>query len=276
MARNVYFWHEIGKGNNLLSARAETQAILPDKQGTLMSNAYFAFKRFTVRHDRCAMKVGTDGVLLGAWADVSSARHMLDAGTGTGLIALMLAQRCDARVRAIDIDADAVEQARENVAASPWPDRITVERQDIRTYDPGIRFDVIVSNPPYFAHALNCPDRARNTARHADQLEFESLAATSARLLAPEGKLSVILPADRKSAFDDAAKRYGFELLHGTWVRTKPDAEPKRVLLSFGRFPGEAVTDELAIEGSDHVYSKEYVALTRDIYLHVSSVHMQG
>ena len=122
-------------------------------------------------HDRCAMKVGTDGVLLGAWADVVSARNILDIGTGTGLISLMMAQRCNARIRAVDIDADAVEQARGNVAASPWQDRIEVELQDICHFTSETLFDVIVSNPPYFTDSLKCPGKQRNIARHTDFLE---------------------------------------------------------------------------------------------------------
>ena len=111
-----------------------------------MPNPYFSFKQFTVYHDRCAMKVGTDGVLLGAWVDVVSARNILDVGTGTGLISLMMAQRCNAQIRAVDIDADAVEQARGNVAASPWQDRIEVELQDICHFTSETFFDVIVSS----------------------------------------------------------------------------------------------------------------------------------
>ena len=138
-----------------------------------MPNPYFSFKQFTVYHDRCAMKVGTDGVLLGAWADVVSARNILDIGTGTGLISLMMAQRCNARIRAVDIDADAVEQARGNVAASPWQDRIEVELQDICHFTSETLFDVIVSNPPYFTDSLKCPGKQRNIARHTDFLDFD-------------------------------------------------------------------------------------------------------
>ena len=114
-----------------------------------MPNPYFSFKQFTVYHDRCAMKVGTDGVLLGAWTDVSGACDILDVGTGTGLIALMLAQRSEAHIVAVDIDEDAVKQAKENVEKSPWPGRIEVERHDICCFNSDIRYDVIVSNPPY-------------------------------------------------------------------------------------------------------------------------------
>jgi tRNA1Val (adenine37-N6)-methyltransferase len=187
-----------------------------------MPNPYFSFKQFTVYHDRCAMKVGTDGVLLGAWADVVSARNILDIGTGTGLISLMMAQRCNARIRAVDIDADAVEQARGNVAASPWQDRIEVELQDICHFTSETLFDVIVSNPPYFTDSLKCPGKQRNIARHTDFLDFDKLAGSAARLLHPEGVFSVIIPADGKESFLMAATRYGLHLSHQTFIHTKP------------------------------------------------------
>ena len=139
-----------------------------------MANPYFKFKQFTVYHDKCAMKVGTDGVLIGAWADVSRAEKILDVGTGSGLIALMIAQRCDASVLGIDIDEDAVIQARENVMASQWSGQITIARQDVRVManECDTKFDVILSNPPYFAEDVKCPEAQRNTARHTDELEI--------------------------------------------------------------------------------------------------------
>ena len=142
-----------------------------------MANPYFKFKQFTVYHDKCAMKVGTDGVLIGAWADVSRAEKILDVGTGSGLIALMIAQRCDASVLGIDIDEDAVIQARENVMASQWSGQITIARQDVRVManECDTKFDVILSNPPYFAEDVKCPEAQRNTARHTDELDFHSL-----------------------------------------------------------------------------------------------------
>ncbi|MDR0892473.1 MAG: methyltransferase, partial [Mediterranea sp.] len=154
-----------------------------------MSKPYFQFKQFTVWHDKCAMKVGTDGVLLGAWASVAGARRLLDVGTGTGLIALMLAQRCDADARlvALDIDALAVEQARGNVAASLWSDRIEVLEADFKQYHPDVKFDVVVSNPPYFTEALACPDPQRNMARHNDSLSYGKLLEGVAKFLSQEG-----------------------------------------------------------------------------------------
>ncbi|MDO4181193.1 MAG: tRNA1(Val) (adenine(37)-N6)-methyltransferase [Bacteroidales bacterium] len=234
-----------------------------------MPNPYFSFKQFTIHHDRCAMKVGTDGVLLGAWADVSAARHILDIGTGTGLIALMMAQRNpDARIVGIDIDREAVEQARENIADSPWKDRVEVVLQDVCTYHPSASFDVIVSNPPYFVNALKCPDGQRNAARHTDCLDFEGLTASVSRLLSPQGTFSVIIPTDGMEDFLRSASHHGLHLSRRTWVHTKPDASPKRVLLAFNR-PAEknCTENHLVIELSRHVYSAEYTALTRDFYL---------
>lgn len=232
-----------------------------------MPNPYFSFKQFTVYHDRCAMKVGTDGVLLGAWADVASARNILDIGTGSGLIALMMAQRSNARIKAIDIDMNAVEQARGNVAASPWKDRIEVEWQDICHFTSDFLFDVIVSNPPYFINSLKCPDGQRNTARHTDNLDFENLIISVGRLLHPKGTFFVIIPTDGKELFLTAATRYGFYLSHQTLVHTKPGAEPKRVLLALKFSVEKCATDDLNIELSRHVYSEEYIALTKDFYL---------
>lgn len=139
-----------------------------------MPKSSFKFKQFTIFHDKCAMKVGTDGVLLGAWAPADKAKRILDVGTGTGLIALQLAQRNPhARITAIEIDAAAAGQATENVSHSPWADRVEVICHDFRDYQPENRFDLIVSNPPYFIDALKCPDEQRCTARHAGNLNYD-------------------------------------------------------------------------------------------------------
>ena len=162
-----------------------------------MPNPYFAFKQFVIHHDRCAMKVGTDGVLLGAWTDVSLAHRVLEIGTGTGLVALMLAQRCGATILAIDIDKDAVGQAQENVSASPWGNRVEVGEQDVRSYETNMLFDTIVSNPPYFIDSLKCPDGQRSTARHTDTLHADELMEKVPELLTPEGKFSLIIPFEQ-------------------------------------------------------------------------------
>ena len=232
-----------------------------------MPNPYFSFKQFTVYHDRCAMKVGTDGVLLGAWTDVSGARDILDIGTGTGLIALMLAQRSEAHIMAVDIDEDAVKQAKENVEKSPWPGRIEVERHDICCFNSDIRYDVIVSNPPYFFNSLKCPDGQRNIARHTVGLDFESLIDSCGRLLSPSGRFSVIIPTDGMDEFMRIASEGGLCLSRRTWIKTKPDAAPKRVSMEFKKQPAVSVESCLVVELSRHIYSEEYIALTKDFYL---------
>ncbi len=237
-----------------------------------MSNPFFKFKRFTVYHDRCAMKVGTDGVLLGAWTDVEGVRSVLDVGTGTGLIALMLSQRCDAAVQAIDIDEDAVIQARENVKNSPWPEQIEVRQEDVREFAEtcGRRFDLIVSNPPYFTEKVMCPEQRRNAARHTEGLAFSELAAAVSALLAEQGRFSVVLPSAAASDFISEAIRQGLYLHHQVWVHTKPGAEPKRVLMTFKKeevAPTEA--GHLTIELERHVYAPEFLALVKDYYLYL-------
>lgn len=181
------------------------------------------------------MKVGTDGVLLGAWADVAGVRSVLDVGTGTGLIALMLSQRCDADIQAIDIDEDAVIQACENVRNSPWPEQIAVQQGDVRKFaeECGRRFDLIVSNPPYFTEKVMCPEQRRNAARHTEGLAFSELIAAVSVLLAGQGRFSVILPSAAAPDFIAEATRQGLYLHCQVWVHTKPGAEPKRVLMTF-------------------------------------------
>ena len=233
-----------------------------------MPNPYFAFKQFTVRHDRCAMKVGTDGVLLGAWTDLSHSRRILDIGTGTGLIALMLAQRCmDARITAIDLDSAAVEQAQENIQASPWKDRIEALQQDICTYPPNGTFDTIVSNPPYFIDSLKCPDGQRSTARHTDTLDADRLIGKVSELLTSDGRFSIILPAEQTEDLIRVAGEKGLHPSRQTWVITRPGLSPKRILMEFRKTPVTLQPDELVIELERHVYSEEYIALTKEFYL---------
>lgn len=234
--------------------------------------AIFRFKRFTVRQDRCAMKVGTDGVLVGAWADVRSMdRRMLDIGTGTGLIALMLAQRAP-EARIFGIDVGDVEQARENAAASPWADRLSFVQCPVQSYAPAEPFDLIVSNPPFFVDSLTCPDAARTTARHAVELPFEALRDAVVRLLAPDGRFAAVLPVEEADRFI-ALSSGSLRLTRRTDVRTTPRRAPKRSLLEFmragsGDRSSAPVCSELVIgTGAHEQYTDEYCALTRDFYL---------
>lgn len=228
----------------------------------------FQFKQFTIHQQRSAMKVGTDGVLIGAWASVrANDRTILDIGTGTGLIALMLAQRNpEAEVVAVEIDSESAAQARDNVAASPWSDRVTVEECAVQDFVSDLKFDLIVSNPPYFVDSQKCPDGSRNTARHTDTLSFSELMKAAERLLAPDGRFAVIVPAESAMSVIAAGNMH---LVRRCDVRTKPSAQPKRVMLEFSpRFEGAALREELTIgDGTNGGYSPEYVALTRDFYL---------
>ena len=220
-----------------------------------MSNPYFQFKQFTVWHDKCAMKVGTDGVLLGAWTSVESAHRILDIGTGTGLVAL--------------IDEAAVGQARENVIRSPWKERVEVVQADFRKYRSSDKFDVIVSNPPYFIDSLECPDRQRTAARHNDSLSYEDLLEGVSGLLTENGFFTVVIPADvaeRVKKIASIKKLYAVRQLN---VITKPGGIPKRVLITFSFSNQECIVEELLTELARHQYSEEYMTLTRDYYLNM-------
>lgn len=233
-----------------------------------MSNSFFSFKQFTIYQDRCAMKVGTDGVLLGTWTPIHSAKHVLDVGTGTGLISLILAQRNSSiNITAIEIDTAAAQQAEENVAHSPWADRIKVECCDFRFFKPKNSFDLIISNPPYFVDAMKCPDIQRCMARHAGSLNYELLFAQSARLLAPEGKVSVIVPAEAEKNVVDAAWNNRLYPQCRTNVYTKPGKPCRRILFLFGFQDTICQTYPLFIEQDGGGYTSEYTALTKDFYL---------
>ena len=236
-----------------------------------MANDYFEFKQFRICQDGAAMKVGTDGVLLGAWAGLDGhEKHILDVGTGTGLIALMAAQLTqEAIIDAVEIDAGAARQATENGKASPWPDRIRVHHTTIQEFSrrATLRYDHILSNPPFFVRSLKAPDASRTTARHADTLSFIDLACAAHQLLAPQGRLSVIYPTGEAAAFETAAREKGLFCTRKTTVRGTPDGVPKRVLMEFTKQEGVCRKETLTIELDRHRYTDEYIALTRDFYL---------
>lgn len=232
-----------------------------------MPNTYFSFKKFTIHHDKCAMKVGTDGVLLGAWADVSESKNILDIGTGTGLISIMLAQRSHAYITGIDIDSGAVEQAKENASASPWSDRIEICLADVNQYTPSLTFDTIVSNPPFFIDSLKCPDQQRNTARHTDTLTMADLFGKAYCLLSANGHFSLIIPFDQTPQIIQTAERVGLYPSRHTKVHTRPGIPPKRSLLEFSKVQSICNEEDITIELERHVYSEEYIALTKEFYL---------
>ncbi len=235
-----------------------------------MSNPYFRFKQFTIFHDKCAMKVGIDGVLLGTWTPVGNARKMLDVGCGTGLIAMMLAQRSEAEITCIDIDENAVLQAIENVRNSPWPNRIAVLQnsfQDFASISTD-RFDLIISNPPYFVNSLKAPDENRTAARHTDSLTHEELIVNALKLLNPSGRICLILPVVEALQCIQFAESKGLCCSKQLTVFPKPGVQAKRFLLEFSRTPQEKSETELTIESEiRHHYSPEFTELAKDFYL---------
>ena len=249
-----------------------------------MGSPYFRFKQFTVWHDRCAMKVGTDGVLLGAWAGPGrpwgmsggSPQTILDIGTGSGLVALMLAQRFpEAQVTGIDSDAEAAAQARENFTGSPWPQRLRAAHISLQEFCRGTaataaarRFDLIVSNPPFYDTTLTNPDPLRTAARHTGGLTHEELLLLSAGLLSDTGVFSLIVPSESEKSILRLADRSRLHLHRLTRVYSKPSSRPRRILATFGRqqLP-QPLEDSLTLTDTDGTRSPEHIRLTRDFYL---------
>jgi len=235
-----------------------------------MPTPWFQFKQFTVWHDQCAMKVGTDGVLLGAWATpIASPVNILDIGTGSGLVALMLAQRFPfAHITAIDIDEGAFRQADFNFKASPWSDRLQAVHSPMQDFRPNGHFDLIVSNPPFFSNSLKAPDKARNTARHNDTLELETLLSTAQKLVTKTGSIVLILPVTDQDKCVKLAERYHLFCTASTVVFPKPGASARRVLLAFSPVCAPEKTSELTLETAERgIYTPEFAALVRDFYL---------
>jgi len=237
-----------------------------------MPSESFIFKQFTVLQHKSAHKVGTDAVLIGAWATAEKARSILDIGTGTGIIALMMAQKSAARIDAIDIEKSSYEQALENAANSPWPDRIKVHRSSLQDFIKAtpVKYDIIISNPPYFVDSFKAPDEERSHARHNDTLPFVDLVEGVKKLLQPGGKFYIILPTKEALDFKSLAEKKGLFLVKRLRVKTKlvNDTE-KRHLMKFSLQPSALTDQTLSIEkGGRHDYTDEYKLLTGDFYLH--------
>lgn len=234
-----------------------------------MASNYFSFKQFTIKQERSAFRVGTDGVLLGACADVSGKTRILDIGTGTGLIALMLAQRCDAQIVAIEPDYDSFIQASGNVRRSKWMSRIKVENCTLQNYASGNkRFDMIVTNPPYFTGSLKNPDPAKSNARHNESLTHSDILTGACRLLDESGLLQLILPYDEGNIFIAEAQEYGFFCNSILKIRPLSSSEIRRLVLGFSRKRIKPSESFLTIEkGKRHDFTEEYINLTSDFYL---------
>ena len=235
-----------------------------------MSKDAFKFKQFTIRQDRCAMKVGTDGTLLGAWASAPvGACRILDIGTGTGLIALMMAQRFpEAQLVGLDIDGFAVCQAKENVKASPFNDRISIVECDISDYHAEAPFEAIVSNPPFFVSSLECPDSQRSIARHTSSLTYETLFKSVNRLLSDSGRFSLVIPTDNRSRLESEAALVGLFVTRICSVRATPDKPIKRYLMEFRKSSvPQIIIEEGVIETAPMVRSEWYQEYVKDFYI---------
>lgn len=242
-----------------------------------MSTPSFRFKQFEVWHDQCAMKVGTDAVLLGAWcpllpAALTPSATVLDIGTGSGIIALMLAQRIhqsSVHIDAIDMDANAFAQATKNFRLSPWSQQLFAQHCSLQQFVSGTRYALIVSNPPYFVDSLKNPDKGRELARHTDSLSYAELVQSAAAMLQDEGLLALILPSEAEATIMQLAAENDLSLYRLTRVYSKPGKPCKRILIALQKSTKKRAPeqDTLYIESDTAPRSSAYVALTQDFYL---------
>lgn len=216
------------------------------------------------------MKVGIDGVILGTWSDINNAKNILDIGCGSGLIALMLAQRSNAQIMAIDIDADAIIQTNENFSNSPWSNRLEAQNISIQDFTKSqeLKFELIVSNPPFFVNSLKTPDEKRCLARHTDTLSHADLILHASKVLAAEGKICIILPIKEGLECVNYAKSIGVFCNKILYVHPKPNVEAKRLLLEFSFSDLSMTIDKIEVETDvRQQYSAAFTALAKDFYL---------
>lgn len=235
-----------------------------------MTNSFFTFKQFTIRHNRSTMPVGTDGVLLGAWAQTHpDTRTILDVGTGSGLIAIMMAQRTKAHITGIDIHQPSILQARQNSQQTPWAKRIQFHTQDLTTYHPQQTFQLILSNPPFFHNSLPSPDETRLLARQGLNLTPQTLLQHSARLLQTDGSIQIILPYTLINQTIHHAAENNLHLVRQLTVHTTPRKPPKRVLLHFAKQQPTHTPQKntLYLTDTDGTPTPQYRQLTQPFYL---------
>lgn len=239
----------------------------------LMGNSWFQFKQFRIAQDRCALKVGTDACILGAWAPAPAAvpKNALDIGTGTGLLALMLAQRfAAAAITALEPEPAAAEQAKENFQNSPWADRLQLLSQRVQHFEPSHRFDLIVCNPPFYPNHLKTANHKRNLALHQEELSFQELAQACARLLAPQGICSLLLPPRQAEAFEQEAQPAGLWLQGKLLVRERANSPFHRTVYTYGfQQPQHVQSNELTIRDADNHYSTSFRQLLQPFYLNI-------
>ena len=236
-----------------------------------MAVDYFQFKQFIVHHAYSTMKVGTDAVLLATLSDIPETGKILEVGTGTGVISLILAQRSKTQITAIDIHQASVWEARASFKESPWSDRLKALMISFQLYaaqgNP-VRYDLIISNPPFFENDLKSPDKNRNLARHNDNLSYRDFLLASRYFISESGKLFLILPVSEAKIFIEEAKNYGFYLQKIIKIKPKPEKEANRLILSFGNQVSTEIQNEsICIRNNDNSYSETYKKLTEDFYV---------
>lgn len=233
-----------------------------------MSNPYFQFKNFTIWHDECAMKVGTDSVLLGAWAPFTGT-EALDIGCGTGILSIMLACRSSLNIHAIDIDPAAVRQTLKNVGKTTWSRRITAEVADIRNWSNQGLYDTIISNPPFYNVQTKSPDRARMQARNTESLSYEELIKQAVKRLSPDGLFSVVLPVSEEMNFRGLTVEYGLHPIQSLTITTVEGKMPKRILMTYSlREMSEAEKrNNLCIHNASGTFTDDYAQLVGNYYL---------
>lgn len=229
----------------------------------------FHFKQFSVKHDQCTMKVGTDAVLLGSWVRTNNAQEALDIGTGCGVIALMIAQRTSdtTHIDGIEIQAQDSEQARDNVSNSPWRERVSIHHVSAQKFRPQKKYDLVVSNPPYFINSLEPPEKKRHHVRHAVALSYTDLLDTVERLLSNEGKFNVILPYAEGIHFIELASRKQLSCSRQYAFRSRKEKPVERWLLEFSYQEREKEEGEIVLYRNKDSWSDEYIELTKDFYL---------
>ena len=228
----------------------------------------FKFKQFKVAQDKSAMKIGTDGVLLGAWSGLENSRNILDIGCGTGLICLMAAQRNPSSlITGIELEVNAFKQATENCKKSKWSNRISIIYSSLQSFNSSSKFDLIISNPPFFSGSTESEDSERNLARNTHTLPFKYLIEKSKALLDKNGKFIVIIPFASKTKFCDLANNNNLFLNKICFIKGNISSPIKRIMMEFSFAKSKLIKEELTIEVDRHQYTKEYISLCKDFYL---------
>lgn len=232
-------------------------------------NNYFQFKQFRIIQEQSAMKIGIDGVLLGAWTNTSKVKTILDVGTGTGLLSIMMAQRSNALITAIEIEKNAADEAIKNVTDSPWKDRINVQHTSFQDFvgSNTKKFDLVVSNPPYFSNALKAKNEKRNLARHNDNLTYNELLIGANNLLSDAGIISIILPHSMLGNILMLAENINLHIQKITVIKSKPSREPHRVLIQLGKVKCDVQKSTFVIYEDNNSFTRSFRELTHQFYL---------